>query len=261
MKRIIALICVVVFSLLLCVGVAAGSPHMVDETGTLSAADVSALESKLAEISARQGMDVVILYQEDLEEGKTSTEIADDYYDYNGYADNGILLYVAASGYWAVSTTGSAIGVFTDYSQEVIMDEVQSILHERDFVRAFNTFAVRCDERIDRAAEEVERENQPRSFRWGLNTVITFGIGFLVSLITTGSMKGKLNSVHRQSGAASYVRPDSLDLTDSRELFLYSQVARQPRSTGTSGGARSGGGSTTHVSSSGRTHGGSSGRF
>ena len=68
-------------------------------------------------------------------------------------------------------------------------------------------------------------------------------------------MKRKLKSVHYQTAAASYVKPGSLNVTQSRELFLYCQLQRQKRETEKSGG------SSTHTSSSGRTHGGSSGKF
>ena len=61
-------------------------------------------------------------------------------------------------------------------------------------------------------------------------------IGLFAALIVTGSMR-------------------SMNITESRELFLYRQIHRNKRETNKSGG------SSTHTSSSGRTHGGSSGNF
>ena len=85
--------------------------------------------------------------------------------------------------------------------------------------------------------------------------LISIGIGLFAALIVTGSMKGKLKTVHAQTAASQYVKPGSMNITEGREMFLYSQIQRHKRETKTSGG------SSTHTSSSGRTHGGSSGTF
>ena len=85
--------------------------------------------------------------------------------------------------------------------------------------------------------------------------LVSLGVGLLAALIVTGSMKGKLKTVHAQAAASQYVKPGSMNITESREMFLYSQIQRHKRETKKSGG------SSTHTSSSGRTHGGSSGKF
>jgi uncharacterized protein len=85
--------------------------------------------------------------------------------------------------------------------------------------------------------------------------LISVGIGLFAALIVTGSMKGKLKTVHAQAAASQYVKPGSMNITERREMFLYSQIQRHKREKEKSGG------SSTHTSSSGRTHGGSSGKF
>lgn len=85
---------------------------------------------------------------------------------------------------------------------------------------------------------------------------MALGIGFLIAIIAVSVMKSKLKSVRRQPAASSYIRPDSFQVTQSQDIFLYRNVTRtaRPKDTGSS----SGGG---HISSSGRSHGGSSGKF
>ena len=85
--------------------------------------------------------------------------------------------------------------------------------------------------------------------------LVSVGIGLFAALIVTGSMKGKLKTVRAQTAADQYVKPGSMNITERREMFLYSQIRRQKRETKKSGG------SSTHKSSSGRTHGGSRGKF
>ena len=73
-------------------------------------------------------------------------------------------------------------------------------------------------------------------------------------------MKGKHRSVIKKTEASGYLRDGSFKLTYSNDRFIHSQVNRvkkpEPqRSSDFSGGT------TTHISFSGRTHGGESGKF
>ena len=92
--------------------------------------------------------------------------------------------------------------------------------------------------------------------------------GGLFGLIPVSSMKRQLTSVNRQTGAATYLKPDSFVLTQNSDVLLGKNVSRSVHvvQTTSSGGGRSGGGgfhggSSTHTSSSGGTHGGHSGKF
>ena len=87
---------------------------------------------------------------------------------------------------------------------------------------------------------------------------ISLVIGLIAAVIYTAILKGQLKSVAPAKAAQNYICADSFKLTDSRDVFLYRNVTRQPRQQNN---GSSGGGSTTHRSSSGRSHGGSRGRF
>ena len=74
-------------------------------------------------------------------------------------------------------------------------------------------------------------------------------------LIAFFKMKGKLKKMKtavENDYAANYMKPGSMSIDFSRDLFLYSRVTKteKPKSN-----------SNTHTSSSGRTHGGSGGSF
>ena len=96
-----------------------------------------------------------------------------------------------------------------------------------------------------------------KPFNYLFSLFISVLVGFAAALICVTAMKGKLKSVKKQSAANSYIKQGSLNITDSRDMFLYSKVDKhaRPQSSGGSGG------SGTHVSSSGRTHGGGGGKF
>lgn len=249
---------------------AAGSlPRLVDGADLLSDSDEELLLDKLDEISERQQVDIVVVTVDSLE-GASSMAYADDFFDYNGYGfgseRDGILFLISMGERdWHISTRGYGITAVTDagrdYMSEVFIDDLRS----GDYAAAFTTFAELCDDFITQArtGEPYDVDNLPKgSFEFVGHFVVTFGVGFIIALIATGIMKGKLKTVRGQSSADSYVEKDSLQLTKENDLFLYRNVSRRerPRDTGSGSSGRSGG-SSTHISSSGARHGGGGGKF
>ena len=78
-----------------------------------------------------------------------------------------------------------------------------------------------------------------------------------VALIVCLIMKSQLKSVRSQPEAMSYVINDSVSFTEQSDVFLYKTLTKTKIQKAESGS----GGSSTHTSSSGATHGGSSGKF
>ena len=84
-------------------------------------------------------------------------------------------------------------------------------------------------------------------------------IGLVLALFPPLVMKGQLQSVRMQASAGNYEKTGSRNITLRRDIFLYHTVNRVPKPKETQN--RSGGGSTTFRSSSGRSHGGRGGGF
>jgi uncharacterized protein len=125
---------------------------------------------------------------------------------------------------------------------------------------AFMAYARTCDEFLTLAREGTPVDiGYDSAFNWGGALMISAVIGLIGGLIMVNSMKSSMTTVKMAVNAQNYVRQNSLHLTAQGDRFLYTQTQRIPRSDGSSGGSR--GGSTGHRSSSGRTHGGRSGRF
>ena len=70
-------------------------------------------------------------------------------------------------------------------------------------------------------------------------------------------MKKQLKSVNKQTAAANYIRQNSVNITDRREMLINTVVSRTEKRVESDSDS----GSSTHTSSSGETHGGSSGKF
>lgn len=244
-------------------------PRFVDNAGLVSASDETALLEKLDTISEKQQIDIVIVTENSIGD-KTSTQYADDFYDYNGYgfgqSRDGILLLISMENRdWAISTTGQGITIFTDAGQEYMTDQFVSYLSDGDYYGGFNCFADLCDEFIEhyqesgKAYDSGHMPKEPFGIPGALVVSLIGGLG--VGLATVSVFKSQLNSVKVQPSAVGYTKPGSLNITERNDLFLYHVVNRtaRPRDEGSSSGG--GGGSSSHSSSSGSSHGGSSGHF
>ena len=231
--------------------------YLVDEASLLSAAEAAEVEAQLEAISNRHQMDIVIVTV-DSTGTKSPMAYADDYYDYNGYRPDGILLLVSLEeSDWWVSTTGYGITAVTDAGLEYIAQQFVPYMSEGDFYQAFLEFAQLCDRFITQAetGEPYDSYNLPKEpYDAGVNLVIALVIGLIAGWIVTAVMKGKLKTVRQQEKADAYITADSLQLTHSRDLYLYTHVDRREKPKPSSG-------SSTHTSSSGTSHGGGGGKF
>lgn len=126
-----------------------------------------------------------------------------------------------------------------------MLDDVVSYLKYGEYAKAFDTFAELSDSYVQNTREESGFDPV-----WILFSAI---VGIIVSFIIVSCMKGKLKSVRKASSADNYIREDSLNVTESRELFLYSNISKTVIETESNSG---GGNSTSHTSSSGRSHSG-----
>lgn len=240
------------------------SLRLVDNADLLNNKEEATLLAKLDEISERQQADIVVVTADTLG-GKTPMDYADDFYDYNGYGfgenNDGVLLLVSMEDRdWWMSTSGYGITAITDAGIEYISDKFLSDLSDGKYAEAFSSYADLCDEFFTQAKagkpyDVGHMPKEPFNFAWCLAVALL--IGYVVAAVVTGSMKRQLKTVRFQSAANSYVKANSMNVSESRDLFLYTQITRheKPKETSSSGG------STTHTSSSGGTHGGGGGKF
>ena len=242
--------------------------YIVDDAYLLSGGERGRLEEKLSALSAKYGIDFVV-HTTDSTGGVSQEAYADDYYDYNGYRDDGVLLLVdMGDRYIYISTKGEGIDLLTDYGLNLILDEVEEGMIDGDYYQAFSDFADKTEELIisGRKGDIVDVDpdaGEKEQKRFGLGNVgISALISAIASLITTGSMKGKMKTVSRQRYARNYVVNDSFVLTGASDMLVDKHVSRSrivhDDDRSSHGG---GGGSTIHVSSSGSTHGGQGRHF
>lgn len=243
---------------------------IVDEADLLTSAEESKLRERAADVIGKYDCDIVIITVSSLE-GISAESAADDCFDYIGYGigsdRSGILLLVSIGDReWHMSTSGRAIQVFTDYGLDYIGDTVSDSLGDGDYFEAFEDFIKLCDDFLNeyetsgRAYDTNHKLKERRSLSgYIFLAVISLGAGALIAFAATSSMKNKLKTVRPQNMANAYAENGGVNFTVSKDIFLYRTVRRTPRPKDNYGSR--GGGSRMHTSSSGRSHGGRSGKF
>ena len=268
MKRFITLLFCLI---LLCplVTVRAATPKIIDDADLLLYGEVSLLEEEANRIAEEYGMDVVILTVDDFSRISASIEVfADNFYDNNGYGDNGVLLVLSMdTREWAISTCGDAIYAITDFGIQALFEDMAPYLSEDEYYEAFEAYlnalpyyfeAYENGSPIDGWAgnydgpgtvvsgtreDVVYYEKDPPYLLAPVNGLVLAGIVILI-------MRAAMNTKRPQRSAAEYIVQGSYQLRRHQDIFLYSHVTKVRRSSDSSSG-RSG---------SGRS-GGSSGRF
>lgn len=259
------------FSMPIAVFAAGSKARVVDDGDLLSSNEEQALLAKVNEISERQQCDVVIVTVPTLA-GKDSETFADDYFVQNGYGigsrRDGILLMVCMEERdYAISTTGFGIDAFTDYGVGYIQERFLPELSNQYFYTAFDTFADLCDEFLTQARNgnpyDVNNEVGKEPFKptvglFGGTGAVSLALGHLFSYGSASSKKASLKSVAKQTRAGHYMT--DFNLTKKEDLYVRSHTTSSTvtKSSETRSG---GGGSSTHVGSSGMSHGGAHGKF
>lgn len=253
LKRIFALLLAFFLLLALIIPVFAASPKIVDNADLLIGSEVSDLEHRAQAIANQYGMDVVIVTVDSLN-GRYIESYADDYYDNNGYGIgpdcSGVLLLIAMdTREWAISTCGSAINALPDHAIDALFDAMSGNLSSGNYYRAFENYLDELDHWFERF-QEAQTVNVGDYLR-----VIFFSllIGAAVGGIAILVMRSQMNTAKAQSGAGSYLKNGSYNLTRRLDIFLYSRVSKTRRAQSS--------GSSTHRGSGGRSHGGGHGRF
>ena len=254
-KRILVLtVYVLCFLSVFSFPVFAESSRLVDNAGLLSDTEYETVLRKLDDISEALGADIVVVTTDSLG-GKTVVEYADDFFDYGDYRQDGVLLLISTEyRSWCISTTGECRYAVSNSKSDAIGDDILDYLSSGDYENAFIEFADSCRGYIVSYRTDTGSGKEPLPL---LAIPVSLVIGLITALIAVAVMKGKLKSVKFQTAADNYVKEGSMNITESRDLFLYRTVSRIERPKDDDSSSDGG----FHTSSSGTSHGGSSGHF
>lgn len=289
-KLLILTLCLLLFVGMIPHSFASDPPKIVDHFDLLTETQEEDLEEKARKIADEYDMDVVIVIVWSLD-GKSAEAYADDYFDYNGYGigeDYSGTLFLLSMEYrdWAISTCGDSIYALTDYGIERLFESCKGYLSEDNYYKAFDVYLNQLDGYY-RAYENgkpidgyhnsdvddyiiydpnntdgtVYYKRKPAVGDIVRMVVVGIAVGLAIGGLVLWGLRAGMNTFRAQRNASSYIPAGSFHMTQRRDVFLYSNVSKVRRQSSSGSGHSRGGGSSTHRSSSGRRHGGRSGKF
>lgn len=242
-------------------GFADAYDRLQDQAGVLTEEESQEIQTLLDEVSVQLKFDLTIVTVDNLD-GYTVQDYADNCYDsckfgYGSDKDGTLLLISIEDRDWAISTCGYGITAFTDAGIAYIGEQIRDDLSSGNYSDAFRAFVRFGNQFVTQAREgnPFDKSDLPKKPLSAIWIVISIAVGFGFAKIIVGSMKRQLKTVRSQAAANSYIREGSINVTESRDLFLYHKVDRTEKKKNDSSE------SSTHTSSSGTKHGGGGGKW
>lgn len=242
-KKLLTAILCVVLMLTACLSVSAVSDqdtHRVyDEADLLTSEEIITLEDKLNKASEKYGCEVIVatagaLYKDPMYHAEDKLN---EHFDLtNNSKKSGICLLVSMSGRkYGIHFLGDADEkVFKETDRDDLEEIIKPYLSDGEVYNAFCAFADKCEETIE---YYYTVKFKP------LWILISLGVGIVIAFIVVLIMKSQLKSVRFQAAANNYLKNGSLNITESRDIFLYSTVVRTeiPKANTSSSPGSSGG--------------------
>lgn len=243
-------------------GQSGSNKYVVDQANLLSDREKQELEDKLQELSAKWKQDFVVVTT-DYAEGKTSEEYADDYYDNNGYQENGVLYLVDLdNGNVWISTTGAMIRFLTDRRIDLVIDAGYEDLHNRNYAAGFLAMLERTDQYMEEGIPDHQYTYDVETGKISRHYAVSAGealAAFVIALACGGAFFGITNARYKMKiGSYSYPfhEKGQVRYTRREDILVNQTLTRRriPKNPPSGGGG--GGGSSVHTSAGGVSHGG-----
>ncbi len=238
------------------------SDVVTDRAQLLADTQEEMLRNRINSIYNKYDIQIVIVTTNSLY-GKSCEAFTDDYYDYNGFAEDGIcIMRNPTSKDLYISTSGEGIDILNDDAIDFVLDSMVPLVKGERFYDA-------CDDALDRIenyiadynGESVDVEYPGMSSYKSAESkkdnfmlvLMAMGISLAITIITIATLRSNMNTAVKQTRSDNYADRNSFVVSKSSDIYLYSRVAVVPKAQ-TNSGSR--GGSSVHRGSSGRSHGG-----
>lgn len=259
MKKTVSLILIVLLLAILTLSAFATFNNftVTDEAGFLTETQSEEISKELDLVREKYNFDVA-LYTEEFMSGENAQSTADDLYDYAlyGFGENadGIMLYIAKEErLYHFTTHGSGEVIFNDNGLAYLEKKILPSLQEGDYYSAIKIYADTASELLEMAERGTPFDE--KQLTGGYIAGVLGGaviIPLLLALLMTKIKMKKMKTAVENNYAANYMKKGSMNLSMSRDIFLYSTVTKTEKPKQNSGG---------HTSSSGERHGGRGGSF
>lgn len=226
-------------------------PLVVDNADLLTDAEEKEFIDKFNAFTEEYEMEIAFVTVTSLD-GKTVQEYADDFYDANGYGygdndDGFLLLYLPGEEgerELYVTTHGAAVYKMSDDMINTMLLNMKDDIISGNYTAALDTYI----------AELTEYVKPGVHFIW---LFVFMLVGCVVALLVLNGIAAANKSVHKAFDAKVYVRSGSMVIMNSNDKFIRTYVHQDAKADEKSDS----GSSSTHTSSSGRSHGGGGIKF
>lgn len=264
-KFIRSIILLIILCLFISVPVMAIKTLIYDEAMLFSDSEINNLENEANKLFDLYNLDIVIVTTNDTN-GKSPRDYADDYYDYGGFGvgsnHDGILFLIDMDNREPyISTTGLGIRYLTNERIDSLIDGVfDDGLIQGDYYSAAMSFLSNTSYYLE-SGIPGDQYNEPENIKVKNRLTV---MDFIISLLGGGSAAGLFfisiknkYKVKKTRNLFSYKSNSIVNLSSREDNLVDTFVTHRiiPRPTPNSSSSTSGR-STTHTSSSGRTHGG-----
>ena len=249
MKKILA----VFLLLLLLVSPALGeNSRVVDEADVLTAEEEQRLEEYISGIREKYQFDVLILTMYSIGD-RQGDYYAADYYDHNGYGEgknhDGVCFFYVPQGDKNENTvffvkTGSGERIFNADVDDEIANQIRPYFRQKNYGGAIAKYVLEVESYLE-AYKPMNRATRLLP----IFLVVGLAIGAIVAFV----FKGQMRTVRRKSGASSYIRDGSFNLSRVQDIYLYTTTTRRRIQTDNNRGGGGGSHGSFH-SSSGSHH-------
>ena len=219
-----------------------------DGCGLLSAADINSISQKIQRVEAAHKIKIAISFVPSTN-GQDIIDASDNMRNKLPSAPNGkIVLLVSMDSHRYEMATDTVMMDKITQSDGIpyLKRQIKSALHDGDYSGACNNFVDGVDVLVayyeTNGKAYVDEESEDEDF------ALKAGIAIILSLIAFYFIRSHLiasmSNIHHAAKATDYLEKNSVKLTDTRDMFLFSHVSRSKKSSNSRGGSggHSGGG-------------------
>lgn len=236
------------------------NPNIFDNANLLSPDDITSLSDEVSALSGTTGFDVVLLTIDNAN-GQTSKDVADSYYDDNGYSNDGVLFLIDMDNREAyISTKGICKDYYDPARLEESLDGMVEYLKDEDYygcfsygLSQFNTYynegILVPNNNTDDIYDDNYEENISSSTDFSVSSFLTVGLigaGIAIIICLTSVISG----YKQPKGAPVYPLDHygKLDLTENSDRLVNRivTVRKIPKPTTNNNSNSSGGGGSSH---------------
>lgn len=134
--------------------------------------------------------------------------------------------------------------IFIRSVRERLADDITPYLSDDEYYKAFCAYADEVEDEIVYVLENGSNAEAEREAAKKAGFFVCLGIAAVISLIVVLVMASRMKTARKETLADRYIREGSFNVSQMRDIFLYTSVSRVKRETDTS----SGGGDSGHTS-------------